>query len=135
MTTRICFNYKRVKKVREAGEEGEATEFDHSWGKDDPRRKLSGWKEVPDAEPTTLDEIRPYTEGEGGPHNCLVLREGDRVNITLDLDDKTLRTEDEMTLQMQACKDWYKKDLRKAFGVTDKDQWINVASKGIKGEE
>ena len=105
------------------GEEGEATEFDHSWGKDDPRHKLPGWKEVPDAEPTTLDEIHPYTEGVGGKHNCLVLRAGDTVNITLDLDDKTLWTEDEMKLQIQACKDWYKKDLRKAFGVTDKAQW------------
>ena len=36
------------------------------------RRRLGAY-----AEPTTLDEIRPYTEGEGGAYNCLVLREGD----------------------------------------------------------
>ena len=42
MTARICFNYKQVKKVREAAEEGEPTEYDYRWPKDDARRALSG---------------------------------------------------------------------------------------------
>ncbi len=57
MTTRICYNYKQVKKVREAAEEGEPTEYNYRWPKDDARRALSGWKEVPDAEPDGIDEL------------------------------------------------------------------------------
>ena len=97
-------------------------------------KALPGWTEVPDAEPDGIEELTPYVlEGKGGTHNCMVLRHGDDINVTLDLDDKTLLTEDELKLQKQACKKWWSKDLRKAFGVKDKEQWkaqLGIADTG-----
>ena len=50
----------------EAAEEGEPTEYDYRWPKDDVRKALPGWKEVPDAEPDGIAELTPYAlEGKG----------------------------------------------------------------------